>query len=119
MNNIDFENDYIDKILKNLSTKDKMQMIHGVALFHTGAVPQSEIPTLWMSDGIMGVRMEFFENEWRAIGKKDDYVTYLPCTSAVTSTWNKELAYEAGFVLGEEARGRVIQMIYAKALESQ
>ncbi len=106
----------IDKLISKLTLEEKIQMIHGVALFHTGEVPQSEIPKLVMSDGTMGVRMEFFENEWRAIGKNDDYVTYLPCTSAVTSTWNKELAYEAGFVLGEEARGRGKDMILAPGI---
>ena len=116
MSNINLENDYIEQILKNLSTNDKIQMIHGVALFHTGAVPQSKIPPLWMSDGTMGVRMEFAENEWRAVGKNDDYVTYLPCTSAVTSTWNRELAYEAGYVLGEEARGRGKDMILSPGI---
>ena len=54
----------------------------------------------------MGVRSEFADNEWRNTGTTDDFVSYLPCNSAVASTWNRELAGEEGRVLGEEARGR-------------
>ncbi len=106
----------IRQILKDLSIKEKIDLIHGVALFHTGAVPRHDIPEFWMSDGTMGVRMEFKKDEWRAIGGTDDYVSYLPCTSAVTSTWNRELAYKAGQVLGEEARGRGKDMILSPGI---
>ncbi len=106
----------ISQILKDLSINEKIDLIHGVALFHTGAVPRYGIEPLWMSDGTMGVRMEFKQDEWRAIGGSDDYVSYLPCTSAVTSTWNRELAYKTGFVLGEEARGRGKDMILAPGI---
>lgn len=54
----------------------------------------------------MGVRQEFLPSQWKAVGNHDDYVTYLPCNSAIASTWNREIAYEIGSVLGEEARGR-------------
>lgn len=43
-------------------------------------------------------------------------MTYLPCNSAVASTWNRELAYEAGKVLGEEARGRGKDVILAPGI---
>ena len=43
---------------------------------------------------------------WQAVGNSDDYVTDLPCNSALSSTWNRSLAFDTGSVLGEEARGR-------------
>ena len=54
----------------------------------------------------MGVRQEFEASKWQTVGHSDDYVTYLPCNSALASTWNRQLAKETGCVLGEEARGR-------------
>jgi beta-glucosidase len=59
-----------------------------------------------MSDGPMGVRNEFPDDSWMPIGNSDDYVTYLPCSLALAATWNTELAYRSGKVLGTEARGR-------------
>src|SRR5699024_5119902 len=71
---------------------------------------------LHMSDGPMGVRNEFENGEWKVIGLTDDYVTYLPSNSALAATWNKEIAYESGKVLGTEARGRNKDVILAPGI---
>lgn len=96
----------IEEIIKNLTLEEKAAMCHGNGLFRTGAVKRFNIPPLKMSDGPMGVRTEFPDDSWIPIGNSDDYVTYLPCNMALASTWNTNLAYEAGKVLGSEARGR-------------
>lgn len=95
-----------EELTQKLTLEEKIGMIHGAALFQTQGVERLGIPPLKMSDGPMGVRQEFEPDNWRAAGLSDDYVTYLPCNSALASTWNRELAREAGRVLGEEARGR-------------
>lgn len=93
-------------LCEKLKLEEKIKMIHGAQLFQTAGVPRLGIPPLKMSDGPMGVRQEFYPDSWKTVGLSDDYVTYLPCNSALASTWNRELAYETGKVLGEEARGR-------------
>ena len=107
---------YIENLLSQLTLEEKVGMIHGSGLFHTAPVERLGIPALYFSDGPMGVRAEFKDDEWVDAGKTDDYVTYLPCNSAVASTWNPELAYEAGSVLGEEARGRGKDVILAPGI---
>ncbi len=97
---------YVEELLAKLTLEEKIGMIHGAGLFRTAGVERLEIPPIYFSDGPMGVRAEFADNEWRSIGTTDDYVSYLPCGSAVASTWNEELASAAGAVLGAEARGR-------------
>ena len=106
----------IEKLLKELTLDEKIGMIHGDGLFRTKAVERLGIPALKMSDGPMGVRQEFENDAWKAVGNSDDYVTYLPCNSAIASTWNRGLAYEAGKVLGEEARGRGKDVILAPGI---
>lgn len=101
----DMEN-YIEELLDNLTLEEKIGMIHGATLFETKAVERLGIPALKMSDGTMGVRAEHEPDRWVAAGNNDDFASYLPCTSAVASTWNRELAKKAGQVLGAEARGR-------------
>ena len=81
-------------------------MVHGAELFQTKGGERLGIPPLKMSDGPMGVRQEFHPAGWKPVGHSDDYVTYLPCNSALAATWNRDLAFETGSVLGEEARGR-------------
>lgn len=95
-----------EALMKKLTLDEKIGMIHGAELFRTKGVERFSIPPISLSDGPMGVRQEFFPASWQTVGHSDDYVTYLPCNSALASTWNRELAYETGSVLGEEARGR-------------
>ena len=106
----------IGKLLEQLTLEEKIGMIHGAGLFRTEGVERLSIPPLFFSDGPMGVRAEFVDNEWRNTGTTDDFVSYLPCNSAVASTWNRELAGEEGRVLGEEARGRGKDMILAPGI---
>ena len=106
----------ISQLLAQLTLEEKIGMIHGDGLFRTKPVERLGIPAVKMSDGPMGVRHEFENDAWKTIGNSDDYVTYLPCNSALASTWNREIAREAGRVLGEEARGRGKDVILAPGI---
>ncbi|WP_051204686.1 beta-glucosidase [Butyrivibrio sp. VCD2006] len=105
-----------EEILEALTLEEKIGMIHGNELFKTKGVERLGIPPLVMSDGPMGVRAEYEKDEWIPIGNTDDYVTYLPCNSAVAATWNRNLAGRTGSVLGQEARGRGKDIILAPGM---
>lgn len=104
------------RLLEQLTLDEKLGMIHGAGLFRTEGVKRLGIPPLRMSDGPMGVRREFDNNLWNPLYQTRDFVTYLPCGSAVAATWNKQLARETGEVLGAEARGRGKDMILAPSV---
>lgn len=102
-----------EALLKELTLDEKIGMIHGGGLFRTTGVERLGIPPLKFSDGPMGVRPEFENAHWKSLGLSDDYVTYLPCNTAIAATWDPEIAFEAGSVLGEETRGRGKDVILA------
>lgn len=104
------------ELLGELTLEEKIGMLHGAGLFETAPVERLGIPALRMSDGPMGVRREFERDAWTPAGHNDDYVSYLPCNSAIAATWNRERAYECGQVLGEEARGRGKDVILAPGI---
>jgi beta-glucosidase len=106
----------IEELLSQLTLEEKVRMIHGEGLFQSGGVERLSIPPMIMSDGPMGVRKEFEQASWINIGSTYDMVSYLPSNSALASTWNKELAYETGKVLGAEARGRGKDVILAPGI---
>ncbi|MBS5884470.1 MAG: glycoside hydrolase family 3 C-terminal domain-containing protein [Clostridium sp.] len=106
----------IEEILGSLTLEEKVGMIHGAGLFRTEGVERLGIKPLKMSDGPMGVRNEFPDNSWVPYGHSDDYVSYLPSNTALASTWNRELAYKEGYVLGNEARGRGKDIILAPGI---
>lgn len=115
MNQVNYEVQ-VEKLLEALTLEEKVSMLHGAGLFRTAAVPRLGIPSVEMADGPMGVRNEFHNATWVAIGNSDDYVTYLPSGSALTATWNPKRVYESGQVLGEEARGRNKDVILAPSV---
>lgn len=107
---------YIEQLLAQLTLEEKIGMIHGATLFRTAPVERLGIPPLRFSDGTMGVRGEYPDAQWRYLDNGDDLVSYLPCGSAVASTWNRDLAYLNGSVLGEETRGRGKDVILAPGI---
>lgn len=106
----------IEELISKMTLEEKVSMCHGSGLFRTEAVERLGIPALKMSDGPMGVRKEFNNDKWEPIGNTDDFVTYLPCNTALAATWNTELAYESGKLLGAEARGRGKDVILAPGI---
>lgn len=105
-----------ESLLGKLTLEEKIGMIHGAGLFETKGVERLGIPPLKMSDGPMGVRMEFEKDSWKPAGHGDDLVTYLPSNSAIAASWNRQLAYQSGKVLGEEVRGRGKDIILAPGI---
>ena len=79
------------ELMHRMTLDEKIGMIHGAELFRTAPVERLGIPALTMSDGPMGVRQEFEPANWKSVGNHDDYVTYLPCNSALAATWNRKL----------------------------
>lgn len=96
----------IRELIAKMTLDEKIGMVHGAHLFENKGVDRLGIPSLTMSDGPMGVRGQFEPDHWMPEQHASDEVTYLPCNSALASTWNRSLAHDMGGVLGEEARGR-------------
>ena len=95
----------IDALLRKMTLEEKIAMIHASSSFTSGGVPRLGIPELTMSDGPHGVRPEF-GRDWTPDNKGDDAGTYLPTGNMLASTWNPELGYAFGAVLGSEANAR-------------
>jgi beta-glucosidase len=96
----------IDKIIEQLTLKEKVSMCHAQSKFSSPGVPRLGIPEIWMSDGPHGVRGEINWDNWGYAGWTNDSITAFPALTALAASFNPELAYEYGFALGEEARYR-------------
>lgn len=106
----------IEELIKKMTLDEKIGMIHGNELFATKGVERLGIPPFITSDGPMGVRKDFHKDNWADIGESYDYTSYLPSNTALAATWNRDLAYATGQVLGKEARGRGKDMILAPGI---
>lgn len=98
-------NEKIEDILSQLTLKEKLTLCHASSAFTSGGVPRLGIPEMVMSDGPHGVRHEH-SRDWSLDTNADDKSTYLPTGITLSSTWNRNLGFSYGAVLGNEAKHR-------------
>ncbi|MCB0281657.1 MAG: glycoside hydrolase family 3 C-terminal domain-containing protein [Calditrichaeota bacterium] len=96
----------IDSLLSRMTLEEKIGMTHGNTKFSTAGVQRLGIPDLMMSDGPHGVREEIKPHSWEPAGWTNDSSSYFPTGTALSATWNPDLAYRFGQALGQEARAR-------------
>ena len=95
----------IDALMAQMTLQEKIDMIHASSAWTNGGVERLGIPQIIMSDGPHGVRHEHTEYYDKAEGARDSS-TYLPVGTALAATWNEDLGYQFGTVLGREAAFR-------------
>jgi beta-glucosidase len=67
-------------------------------------VPRLGVPDLLLTDAGLGITNP-------AGGRKGDHATALPSAQMLGATFNPELAYESGMILGKEARARGFNVV--------
>ncbi|SDT44151.1 beta-glucosidase [Mucilaginibacter mallensis] len=105
----------ITSILKKMTLEEKIEMLHGNALFSSAGVPRLGIPELTCDDGPLGVREEIKRFDWASANWTTDSATFLPNGSAIAATWNPAMANKYGVVMGEEANAMKKNIMLAPA----
>ncbi|MBC6989548.1 glycoside hydrolase family 3 C-terminal domain-containing protein [Hymenobacter sp. BT491] len=95
----------IDALIKKMTLEEKIAMLHANSAFAAGGIKRLGIPEIMTSDGPHGVRPEQ-GRDWKGVKDANDAGTYLPTNNTLASTWNPELGYAYGTVLGSEAAFR-------------
>jgi len=88
-------------LLSHLTLDEKVNMTRGFAgscVGNTGAVPRLGIKPLCLADAPDGIRGQ-------------EFVSAFPASIHVASTWDRSLMYQWGQALGEEYRGKGINVI--------
>lgn len=96
----------IKQLIKKMTLKEKVSLLHGNSKFYTSEIKRLGIPEWALSDGPHGVRAEMNRHNWKYAGWTNDSATCFPPGTAMAASWNLDLAKQRGFVLGEEARYR-------------
>jgi len=92
--NLDVEQ-RVNDLIKRLNIDEKITLIRGKGFWTTNPIERLAIPPFGMTDGPLGVA--WHSSHW---GKH----TRFPATIGLAATWNKELAYKMGEVLGKETK---------------
>ncbi|KAJ5105382.1 hypothetical protein NUU61_002729 [Penicillium alfredii] len=97
------------KVVSNMTLAEKVNMTSGTGFFmgpcvgQTGSAPRFGIPNICLQDSPLGIR-------------NSDHNTAFPPGITVGATFNKELMYARGVGLGEEARGKGVNVLLGPAV---
>lgn len=94
--NLDLDIEYrLEILLNELTLEEKIRLIRGEGFWTTEAIERVGIPPFGMTDGPLGVaRHSSFKGQR----------TRFPATIGLAASWNKELAYKMGQVMGKETK---------------
>lgn len=88
--------------LSELTTHEKVGLLHAQSKFTSAGVPRLGIPQLNMDDGPHGVREELEWNTWSPAHQTNDSCTAFPSLTCLAATWNRELSSVYGKNVSEE-----------------
>jgi beta-glucosidase len=101
----------VDEVLKKLTLSEKVDLLSGIDMWHTKAVPELGVPSVRTSDGPNGVRGTKFFNGIKA--------ACFPCGTGLGATFNLALLKEAGKLMGDEAKAKGVHCILGPTINMQ
>lgn len=85
-----------------MTLEDKIKLCSGASFWESEKMEQYGIPSFFMSDGPHGLRVQKGEGDHLGINQSEN-ATCFPTASASACSWNKDLLYQMGEAIGEEA----------------
>ena len=92
---------YALDLLVKLTLEEKIALVSGRNFMYTNKVPRLNIPSIRMSDGPHGLRVQK-EGDSSITGSSS--ATCFPTSATSSNSWNVDLLKEMGSAIGEEAR---------------
>jgi beta-glucosidase len=94
--------------LLELSLEEKVSLLTAADFWRTKAIPDKGIPAIKTTDGPNGARGGIFVGGTKA--------ALFPCGISLAATWNKNLLYQVGQHLAEEAKARSANVLLAPTI---
>lgn len=98
-----------------IGLKNCVKLLAGSDFWHTAAVPESDVPSMMMSDGPHGLRKQSEDAHHLGIHDSVEAVCF-PSAGCIASSFDKDLARLMGGLLGEECRAEGVQILLAPAM---
>ena len=100
--------DYSLNLISKLCLEEKIALLAGHNFMYTNAIPRLNIPSIRMSDGPHGLRIQGIEEAGvMAISS----ATCFPTAATTANSWDPSLLKEMGSAMGEEAKHYGINII--------
>ena len=105
----------LQTLLDTMTLEEKCALLSGKETFKTRALPQYEIPQMWLSDGPHGVRKQAGESDHLGLNPSVP-ATCFPPAAAIANSWDPALGEEVGQALGEEAAAQDVAVLLGPGL---
>lgn len=97
----------IEELVSQLTLEEKAALCAGNGMWQTQEVERLGIPSIYMTDGPHGVRI----NDEANLMEPAKPATCFPTATLVASSWDKDLIYKMGQALGKESQSMGVQML--------
>lgn len=105
----------LGELVSRMTLEQKCALLCGAGSFTTRAFAGLGIPSMRFSDGPNGVRRQAGEADHLGLNPSLP-ATCFPVASALACSWDRELAYEMGRAMGEEARRQGVHVLLGPGL---
>ena len=92
----------IERLMRQLTTEEKAALVSGTDFMYTNPIPRLNIPSLRMSDGPHGLRVQK-EGGDNGVSESEP-ATAFPTAAATASGWNPENTRKMGQAIAKECR---------------
>ena len=109
--------DKINELISKLTLKEKAELVTGYQSWMTYPVERLNIPSIYLTDGPIGVRKKVEEESEGSLGLGGSCLaTSFPTSVCIANSWNDENAYKMGKAIGEECEAYDVNVILGPAL---
>ncbi len=105
----------IKKIVSGMTLEEKASLLGGDDFWHTKAVERLGIPRFMMSDGPHGLRKQDDKADHLGINESIKAVCF-PAACATTSSFDRDLIYHMGDVIGKECQAENLSVVLGPAV---
>ena len=107
----------INELISKLTLKEKAELVTGYKSWMTSPIDRLNIPSIYLTDGPIGVRKKVEEESEGSLGLGGSCLaTSFPTTVCIANSWNNENAYKMGQAIGKECEAYNVQVILGPAL---
>lgn len=104
-----------EDIIKKMTLEEKASLCVGKDYWNTQEIDRLNVPSIKMSDGPHGLRVQENGKDNLGINESKTAVCF-PASSTLANSWNKKMAYNLGSALGEEAKNEDVQIVLGPAI---
>ena len=102
----------IKEIIAKMTLQEKIQLCVGKSFWETKEFEKYGIPSFFMCDGPAGLRKQQLGKKTDMLGINDSVAaTCFPSAVSTANTFNRELLYQMGKAIGEEARDQDVAVV--------